>query len=79
MFGGVWDSLRKKCVVADCKLENTNYHELTINYQNRLTRFCQTRRTTQQQIKQRFFWLHLTRMARKDLNQCTMQNAQFWR
>ena len=31
MFGGGWDSLRKKCVVTDCKLENTNYHELTIN------------------------------------------------
>ena len=36
MFGGAWDSLRKKCVVADCKLENTNYRELTVNYQNRL-------------------------------------------
>ncbi len=36
MFGGGWDSLRKKCVVADCKLENTNYRELTVNYQNRL-------------------------------------------
>ena len=31
-----WDSLREKCVVADCKLESTNYRELTVNYQNRL-------------------------------------------
>ena len=53
MFGSGWDSLHKKWVVADCKLKNTNCHELTINYQRRWTQLTQLTQLT-----------HLTRVTR---------------
>ena len=39
--------MRKKWVVTDCKLKNTNCHELTINYQRRWTQVTHLTHLTQ--------------------------------
>ncbi len=63
MFGTRWDSLRKKWVVTDCKLENTNCRKLTINYQNRWTWVVKGLKGFKE-LKV-VFGFHLTQMAQK--------------